>query len=148
MTRDEFGFSWAFRTRYSEVDQQGVVFNAHYLTYFDTAIYEYFKWLPYDYLEEGRKTGVDFHTVKTVVEYKAPLVFDRAYDVGVRTSRLGSSSMTLSLAIFDQVEGDLCSTGEVVWVNTHQATHKPRPIDDALVRILKAREGARLQTRG
>lgn len=41
--REEFWFHFPFRVRYSEVDAQAVVFNAHYLTYFDTAITEYFR---------------------------------------------------------------------------------------------------------
>jgi acyl-CoA thioester hydrolase len=32
MQRGDFGFFFPFRVRYSEVDGQGVVFNAHYLT--------------------------------------------------------------------------------------------------------------------
>ena len=48
MSRSEFKFSFPFRVRYSEVDGQKIVFNAHYLTYFDTAITEYFRALPYD----------------------------------------------------------------------------------------------------
>ncbi|MET0721452.1 MAG: hypothetical protein ABWY64_11540 [Tardiphaga sp.] len=39
VTRDDPTY---FRVRYSEIDGQRVVFNAHYLTYFDTTI-EYFR---------------------------------------------------------------------------------------------------------
>lgn len=42
MTRDQFSFFHPFRIRYSEIDGQGVVFNAHYLTFYDTTITEYF----------------------------------------------------------------------------------------------------------
>ena len=40
MERAGFSFFHPFRVRYSEIDAQGVVFNAHYLTYYDTAINE------------------------------------------------------------------------------------------------------------
>ena len=60
-----------FRVRYSEIDGQGVVFNAHYLTYFDTTITEYFRALGYDQYADAKKTGEDFHVVKSVIEYKA-----------------------------------------------------------------------------
>mgnify|MGYP001822445374 FL=1 len=63
MARRDFSFSHRFRVRYSEIDGQGIVFNAHYLTYFDTAITEYFRWLPYDYKAETKRSGHDFHTV-------------------------------------------------------------------------------------
>ena len=48
MSREQFWFFHPFRVRYSEIDGQGVVFNAHYLTYFDTTITEYFRALGYD----------------------------------------------------------------------------------------------------
>jgi len=38
MSREQFWFFHPFRVRYSEIDGQGVVFNAHFLTYFDTSI--------------------------------------------------------------------------------------------------------------
>ena len=31
MSRSQFNFYYSFRVRYSEVDAQGIVFNAHYL---------------------------------------------------------------------------------------------------------------------
>src|SRR5262245_2241726 len=74
--RQDFWFHHPFRVRYSEVDAQAVVFNAHYLTYFDTAITEYFRALGYDYLGEVERSGVDFHLVRSVIEYKAPIRFD------------------------------------------------------------------------
>ena len=43
-----------FRVRYSEIDGQGVVFNAHYLTYFDTTITEYFRALGYDQYADAK----------------------------------------------------------------------------------------------
>ena len=43
MNRSQFSFYYTFRIRYSEVDAQGIVFNAHYLTFFDTAMTEYLR---------------------------------------------------------------------------------------------------------
>ena len=77
MTRDQFWFFHPFRVRYSEIDGQGVLFNAHYLTFYDTTITEYFRALGYDQYADAQKTGMDFHVVKAVVEYKAPIRFDQ-----------------------------------------------------------------------
>ena len=68
MTRDQFWFFHPFRVRYSEIDGQGVLFNAHYLTFYDTTITEYFRALGYDQYADAQKTGMDFHVVKAVVE--------------------------------------------------------------------------------
>ena len=81
MAKLDFKFSWTFRVRYAEVDGQMIVFNAHYLTYYDTAITEYFRALPYDYMGQVKRTGEDYHTVRTLVEYKQPIAFDEDIEV-------------------------------------------------------------------
>lgn len=141
MGRQDFWFHHPFRVRYSEIDGQSVVFNAHYLTYFDTAITEYCRALGWDYKGETARTGVDFHTVKTLVEYKAPIRFDEEIDVCVRTGRIGRSSLAFALAIYAKgAPDDLRATGEVVWVYTDQATHKTVPVTEALRALIAARE--------
>ena len=126
--------------RYSEIDGQGVVFNAHYLTYFDTTISEYFRALGYDQYADAQKSGVDFHVVKSVIEYKAPVRFDWELDVGARVARIGSSSLTFELAIFLKGGSDELVTGEIVWVNTDQKTHRPVPISQPIRDLIATRE--------
>lgn len=145
MARSDFKFAWPFRVRYSEVDGQMIVFNAHYLTYFDTAITEYFRALPYDYRAQVARTGEDFHTVRTLVEYQQPIAFDEDIEVCVRTARLGRSSLTFLLEIHPQGGDDLRATGEVVWVNTDQATHKSAAVPQTLADKITALEGDRLE---
>lgn len=140
--RETFWFHFPFRVRYSEVDAQAVVFNAHYLTYFDTAITEYFRALGYDYLGEVARTGIDFHTVKSVVEYKAPIRFDEDIDVCVRVARIGRSSITLALAIFAKGSEDLHATGEIIWVATDQKTHQSVAVTEELRALIASREKA------
>jgi acyl-CoA thioester hydrolase len=141
MAKSDFRFAWPFRVRYSEVDGQKIVFNAHYLTYYDTAITEYFRALPYEYMGQVEHTGEDFHTVRTLVEYQQPIAFDEDIEVHVRVARLGRSSITFLLEIHPQGGDDLRATGEVVWVNTNQATHKSAPVPRELVDKIAALEG-------
>ena len=145
MARSEFKFAWPFRVRYSEVDGQRIVFNAHYLTYYDTAITEYFRALPYDYMGQVERTGKDYHTVRTLVEYQQPIEFDEDIEVLVRTSRLGRSSLTFLLEIQPKGAEDLRATGVVVWVNTDQATHKSAALPQELVDKLVSLEGDSLE---
>ena len=141
MSKSDFRFAWPFRVRYAEVDGQKVVFNAHYLTYFDTSITEYFQALPFDYMGRVELTGEDFHTVRTLVEYKKPILFNEDVEVHVRVSRLGRSSLTFLLEIHPQGAEELRATGEVVWVNTDQTTHSPVSVPDELRDLLTAFEG-------
>ncbi len=136
MAKTDFNFSFPFRVRYSEVDGQMVVFNAHYLTYFDTALTEYFRFLPFDYMSHVKETGNDFHTVKTLVEYQAPINFDDEIEVYVKVGRLGRSSISFDLEIHLKSEDNALASGEVVWVYTDQETHKSTALPEELTRLI------------
>ena len=140
MSRDQFWFFYPFRVRYSEIDGQGVVFNAHYLTYFDTTITEYFRALGYDQYADAKQTGEDFHVVKSLIEFKAPVLFDWELDVGARTARIGNTSVTFELAIFRKGESDALVTGEIVWVYTDQKSHRPVAISKHIRNLIATRE--------
>ena len=145
MAKSDFKFAWPFRVRYSEVDGQRIVFNAHYLTYYDTAITEYFRALPYDYMGQVERTGEDYHTVRTLVEYQQPIEFDEDIEVHVRTSRIGRTSLTFLLEIHPQGQDEVRATGEVVWVNADQVTEKSAALPEELVEKITAFEGEKLE---
>jgi acyl-CoA thioester hydrolase len=134
-TRADFRFFWPSRVRYSEIDGQQVAYNAHYLTWFDTAIFEFYRAIGYAQFEESKVLDEDWHVVRALVEYKAPLNYDQEFEVGVRVGRMGGSSLTYQLAIFPKGGDALLTTGEVVQVYTDQKTHKPMAIP-ARVRAL------------
>ena len=140
MSREQFWFFHPFRVRYSEIDGQGVVFNAHYLTYFDTTITEYFRALGYDQYADSKKTGMDFHVVKSIIEYKASVLFDWELHVGARVARIGNSSLVFELAIFLKGGVDALVTGEIVWVYTDQKSHRPVPIPQSIRDFISTRE--------
>ena len=77
MQKSDLKFSFRFRVRYAEIDAQGIVFNAHYLTYFDTAITEFYRSIGINLSEQDvASLDYDYHLVKSVVEYHAPIHFD------------------------------------------------------------------------
>ena len=136
MNREDFLFHHTLRVRYSEIDAQGVVFNAHYLTYFDTALNELMRALKYDYQGLVEKEGLDFHLVKATVEYLAPIHFDEQIDVAVRAGKIGRTSLTWELGIFRTGETTCLTRGEVVWVCAKVGTHKPHPLPADLLELL------------
>lgn len=144
MAKSDYKFFFPFRVRYAETDAQGIVFYAHYLTYFDTAITEYIRDLPFNYVEHVQHTGTDFHVVKTVVEFFDPSYFDDEIEVHVRTGKIGRSSLTFFIEIFPKNEETVLVKGEVVWVNTDQKAKKSAPLPEELVAKLRDRDGDRL----
>lgn len=83
-------FSHRIRVRYAEVDGQGVVFNAHWLTYFDETCTRFVEswgfgtnyWI-YEF---------DVMLVKAVLEWSGPARFDDWIDINVEPVRVGTKS--------------------------------------------------------
>jgi acyl-CoA thioester hydrolase len=140
MKREQFKFFADLRVRYSEVDSQGIVFNAHYLTYFDTAITEYMRNINYDYHTLVSIRGLDFHIVKSTVEYLKPVGFDEIIEIGVTADRIGKSSLTWVLAIFKKGGSECLAKGEIVWVCSRVGTNKSHPLPEDLVKLLSEYE--------
>lgn len=134
--RSTFSHFTPFRVRYSEIDAQGIVFNAHYLTYYDVTITEYLRALAYDYDGMVQKTGLDFHLVKATVEYLHPIAKDAELEVGIVCGRIGTSSVTWTLGIFAKGSDELLSTGEIVWVCSKVGAHKSHPVPEGLRGLL------------
>ena len=141
--RADFRFRHPLRVRYAEIDGQGVAYNAHYLTWYDIGITEYLRAIGYDYpLGGDPETGCDFHLVKAVVEFRAPILYDEEIDICIRTRRIGRTSIAFDPAIYlTGADDDLRATGEIVWVNTHQQTHKTEPVPGKLIDAIAAFEG-------
>lgn len=136
MADDPMPFRFPFRVRTSEVDFQGIVYNAHYLTFFDVAIHEFFKALPYNYAALRPQTGTDFHTVRALVEFARPLRLDEDFVAEVALGRIGRSSLTFELALRVADEAKPRVTGEVVWVHADQAESRSAPLPAGLLRLL------------
>jgi acyl-CoA thioester hydrolase len=136
---DRTGFRFGFRVRYAEVDFQGIVYFAHYATYFDVAIHEFFRALPYDYTAVRTTTGTDFNIVRSAVEYRRPLRFDEAFEVEVALGRIGRTSLTFAPVIRVGDEAEPRATGEVIWVHADQATMRAVPLPQQLLRLLRKR---------
>lgn len=123
-----FRFFWPLRVRYSEIDGQGIVFNAHYLTYMDVAITEYMRNLGFDYKALAAAGEMDMALVKTTLEYKASAFFDDLLDIGVRIPALGRTSYTVDFGIFRQGSDEMILKAQTVYVNYNVTLRTAEPI--------------------
>ena len=138
LKRSDFRFFHRLRVRWAEVDMQKIVFNAHYLMYFDTAIADYWRALALPYQDAMDALEGDLYVVKATVEFHASARVDDQVEVAMKCSRIGSSSMVFTGAIF-RGEEHLIS-GEIVYVFADPATQKSRPVPDILRNILSSYE--------
>lgn len=129
------------RVRWAEVDMQKIVFNAHYLMYFDTAMADYWRALVLPYEAAMQQLGGDVFLRKVSVEYHASARYDDLLDIGLRCARVGTSSMVFEGAIF---WGDtLVVTAELVYVYANPVAQLPQPVPDALRTIFSDFEAGR-----
>ena len=138
LKRSDFRFFHRLRVRWAEVDMQKIVFNAHYLMYFDTAIADYWRALALPYQDAMDALAGDLYVVKATVEFHASARVDDQVEVAMKCSRIGNSSMVFTGAIF-RGEEHLIS-GEIVYVFADPATQKSRPVPDVLRSTLLAYE--------
>ncbi len=91
-------FVHELRVRYGECDPQGIVFNANYLLYIDTAFTELWReaigpW------QEMAEHGVDCVVAEANQKFRAPARFDDEIRIRAQVTRLGTTSMTTEFAI-------------------------------------------------
>ena len=89
---------WSAPVRYAECDQQGVVFNAHYLTWADEGATALLRALgtPYEQLL-GR--GLDMAVVASELTWRSPARYGDVVEVHGAVERVGGSSWVLALTI-------------------------------------------------
>jgi len=123
------GFVHRVRPRYAEVDAQGVVFNAHWLTYFDEACTRFFEARGFD-PATAFFTDFDVMVVKAVVEWQGPAGFDDRVDIAVDTARLGTKSLDVRYEA--SVGGRPVCEATITYVSVKPGTHESTGIPEGV----------------
>ena len=127
MSIDKFSMVHPLRVRWAEADMQGVVFNAHYMAYFDIAITEYWRVLAKG--DHGRLSDdlEHMYDVKSTIEFHRTARFYEELKVAVRCARLGRSSMTVDFEIHRDTEHLV--SGQSIYVYASEGKSTPIPED-------------------
>jgi acyl-CoA thioester hydrolase len=128
MARQDFAFFHTLRVRWAEVDMQGIVFNGHYLTYFDVAFTEYWRATGLPSAIEQAKEGRELFARKATIEYQGPARFDDVVDIGVRCAGFGRSSIRFVLEI--HLGDQHLVSGELVYVYADTTARKGVPLPE------------------
>jgi acyl-CoA thioester hydrolase len=121
--RSERGSAWSAPVRYAEVDQQGVVFNSHYLLYCDEAMGAYCE-------QRGLREFVELvRLVSSTITWTGPARWGDVIDVDVTCARVGRTSATLAFDL--RAGGRRCCTVETTYVYADVAG-APQPIPDGV----------------
>ena len=118
-------FVHRLRVRYSECDQQGVVFNGNYLFYYDVAVTELIRDRIGPYREVIER-GADIVVAEARLRFVSGARFDEELDIEMPVHHLGTTSMIIR-PVF-RVDDRLIVDGEVRHVFVDPETLKKKPI--------------------
>jgi acyl-CoA thioester hydrolase len=130
-------FRYYLRVRYQECDAQKVVFNARYGDYIDLACIEFLRAAlprPQDALDGT----FEMQSVRQLTEWKASARFDDVLEVSMWTSRIGTTSFTLSAEIRRAGSADTIATVETTYVHVDHVSFTKRAIEPAVRAALEA----------
>jgi acyl-CoA thioester hydrolase len=111
-------FRHRIRVRFGECDPQGVVFYAHYLSYWDVAITELWRETVGPHTDMVG-AGADLMVAEANIRYRASAKFDDEIDVLITITRLGTTSMTTAMSVERVPDGELLAEGELRHVFVH-----------------------------
>jgi acyl-CoA thioester hydrolase len=120
--------------RYAEVDQQAVVFNGHYLTWFDEAVTGLFDHLGASY-PDLMSAGLDMQLVHTEIDYASPVRWRDTVRVAVGCEQVGTTSFTIGFTVLRRRDGSdevAAVRGRNVYVVVSTEDWTKRPLPDAL----------------
>lgn len=110
-----FRYAYPLKVRWSEVDPQGIVFNANYLMYLDLAYQAYLK--TGVAVTDGVPSTV---LAKSTLTFLASATFDDEIEVLVHTERIGRSSMNVQFRVMREEQMLLEADHVYVYVDVEQ----------------------------
>jgi len=119
----------AIPTRWMDNDTYGHVNNVAFYSYFDTVVNEHL-------IREG---GLDIRAgpamglvVETRCLFHRPLSFPQIIDAGLRVTKLGNSSVTYDIGLFERGVEAPAASGYFVHVWVERTTRRPTPMPAAI----------------
>lgn len=135
----EFRFFHPIEVRYGDLDPQGHLNNAKYLTYIEQARIYYIKHLG---LWDGKSfLNIGIILAEARVTFRQPVLFDQPVRVGVRVSRLGNKSLEMEYRLEDAQTGAELASASTVSVAYDYHTQQTIPIPETWRRTICEFEG-------
>jgi acyl-CoA thioester hydrolase len=128
-TRADFPVLRAITTRWMDNDVYGHVNNAHYYSYFDTAVNG---WLMEATATDIRALPAIGVVAETSCRYLQSISFPQALEVGLALEHLGRSSVVYRLALFAAANAQPAALGRFVHVYVDAVSRRSVPVPDLI----------------
>ena len=120
--RTHYRWFMAIATRWADNDAYGHVNNTVYYQWFDTAVNAWLVEAGLLDIEKGDPIGL---VVETGCTYFAPLNFPGDVEVGIGVERLGNSSVTYRIGVFDTGSAGASAQGHFTHVYVDRQSRRP-----------------------
>lgn len=127
LQRDAFEFFESITLRYADNDGYGHVNNAHYYSFFDTAVEGY---LRAKRLRDVLCGDISTPVVASSCRYFEEVAFPGTIAVGVKVEHIGRTSITYAVAVFVGQEKLARAQGTFTTVCTSRDTGRPVDVPD------------------
>jgi acyl-CoA thioester hydrolase len=119
-------FNHQLRVRYAECDPQNVVFNAHYLAYFDVSLTELWR-AAFGSYAAMLERGVDVVVAEAQLRFRTSAHFDDLLSLSIAVTHLGNTSIVSEHQITRDREVIVEGTTRHVLVERESLTKTPIP---------------------
>ena len=136
----EFKFFHPLEVRYGDLDPQGHVNNAAFLTYFEQARVQYLTELGL-FARDQSFADIGVIIADIHVRYTAPITWGTPLKVGVRIATIGNKSLRIDQCIMNHVTQQMHATGTVVLVAYDYHAHATILVPDAWREKISRYEG-------
>jgi acyl-CoA thioester hydrolase len=127
--------------RYGDLDAQGHLNNAKYLTYFEQARVRYFEELGL-FSKDQSFMDIGVIVADIHIKYRAVVRLGAPVRVGVRAAAIGNKSITLEQSLVDGDTGQVYADGTVVLVTYDYHARKTVPVSEEWRQTIKQFEGS------
>lgn len=127
VARADFPVAWALQTRWDDNDHYGHVNNATYFEYLDTAVNGWLMRTTEGDIRDADAIGI---VASVGCDYYLEVGFPDVLEIGLATSRIGSSSVTYRLGVFRAGDPALRASAYFVHVYVDSVTRRPVPIPE------------------
>ncbi|MDW3218792.1 MAG: thioesterase family protein [Acidimicrobiales bacterium] len=119
--------SYDYRIRYGECDQQGIVFNAHYMAYIDDAVDQWLRGIETDF---EATLGWEVTVKRSEIVWQGPARFGDTLTLDLAVSRWGTTSFDVTAT--GHVGGRAVIDSTTTYVVVSHDGYAPVPIPDEM----------------
>jgi len=127
--RSQYPFFLSYRTRWSDNDQYAHVNNSIYYHLFDSIINTYL--IQHCQLSPSGSSQIGL-VVSSFCRYLSPISFPAVVNLGLRVSKLGTSSVTYEVGVFEEGKEVPSAVGGYTHVFVESRSRKSAPMNEEM----------------